>query len=142
MHFQAGQDVRKKLCVVFAMTDGAQILGYYSLSNASVPAEALPDDIRKKMPKSYSQLPVTLLGRLAVDNAQKGKGFGKVLLIDALNRSYKAADSAIGSIGVVVDPLDVEAHSFYKSFGFIALEDSEKMFLPMKTISLLIDRLD
>jgi hypothetical protein len=38
-------------------------------------------------------------------------------------------------MAVVVDPIDEEAVSFYKKYGFIELPGSGKMFLPMNTIA-------
>jgi hypothetical protein len=58
-------------------------------------------------------------------------------LIDALKRSFFVAGESLGSIGVVVDPLDEDAVAFYKKFGFIVLPDSGKMFLPMADVGLL-----
>jgi GNAT superfamily N-acetyltransferase len=135
LHFQAGQDAKRKLCVVFVLFEGVEIKGYYTLSNSSIPAELAPDAIKKKMPGSYKALPVTLLSRLAVDKKYKGQGLGTILLIDALKRSYEVATQSLGSIGVVVDPLDEETILFYQKFGFILLPDSGKMFLPMADIA-------
>jgi GNAT superfamily N-acetyltransferase len=132
---QASQDVRRKLCVVFAMFEGTIIKGYYMLSNASIPAELIPEGIKKKMPRSYQALPVTLLGRLAIDEKFKGQGLGGILLMDALKRSYQIASQSLGSIGVIVDPLDIEALAFYEKFGFINLPDSGKMFMPIADIA-------
>jgi GNAT superfamily N-acetyltransferase len=132
---QASQDVKRKLCVVFVLFEDTTIQGYYTLSNASVAAEGIPEAIRKKMPGSYKALPVTLLGRLAIDTRFKGRGLGSIILIDALKRCYEIASTIIGSIGVVVDPLDAVA--FYHKFGFILLPDSGKMFLPMADIAAL-----
>ena len=137
LHTQASQDVKRKLCVVFVMVEDTTIKGYYTLSNASIPAEMVPEVIRKKMPGSYKALPVTLLGRLAVDLKFKGQGLGSILVIDALKRSFSVAAESLGSIGVVVDPLDEDATAFYKKFGFILLPDSGKMFLPMADVALL-----
>ena len=134
-HTQASQDVRRKLCVVFAMSKDVTVLGYYTLSNASVPAELMPEAIRKQMPKSYEVLPVTLLGRLAADKKFTGQGLGSILLIDALKRSFEIASKSLGSIGVIVDPLDSDAIAFYEKFGFILLPDSGKMFLTMDVIA-------
>lgn len=134
LHLQASQDVIRKLCVVFAMFEAKTIKGYYTLSNASVPAEMMPESLRKKMPKSYEALPVTLLGRLAIDAKFKGQGLGGILLVDALKRSYDSS-RILGSIGVIEDPLDSEAVSFYEKFGFILLPGSGKMFLPMADIA-------
>jgi GNAT superfamily N-acetyltransferase len=135
LHLQASQDVKRKLCVVFALFEDTTIKGYYALSSASVPADLVPDIIKKKMPRSYENLPVTLLGRLAVDLKFKGQGLGAMMLLDALKRSFEIASHSLGSIGVVVDPLDSEAIAFYEKFGFVLLPDSGKMFLPMTDIA-------
>ena len=58
-----------------------KVEGYYTLSNAAVPRELVPEEIRKKLPPSYENLPATLLGRLVVDVASKSMGLGKDLLI-------------------------------------------------------------
>jgi len=41
-------------------------------------------------------------------------------------------------MAVIVDPISDSARSFYNKYGFIALKDSSKMFLPMNTIKKLI----
>jgi len=135
LHKQANQDVKRKLAACFVIRDGQTDLlkGYYTLSNNSIPLEVIPDEIRKKLPKSYKTIPTTLLGRLAIDHNYQGQGIGKLLLIDALKRSYELS-KAIGSFAVIVDPLDSEAEHFYEKYGFIKLPDSKKMFLPIKTI--------
>ena len=134
-HEQANQDIKKKLSACFVKEDNETglVQGYYTLSNSSVPKDFIPFEIQKKLPPSYSSIPVTLLGRLAVDSRFHGKGIGKLLLLDALYRSYDLSKQ-IGSFAVIVDPLDSEAKDFYSKYGFINLPDSGKMFLPMKTI--------
>lgn len=134
-HNQAKQDVKRKLtaCFVWEDAESGLVKGYYTLSNSGVDPKYIPDSFRKKLPTSYDPLPTTLLGRLAVDVRFQGTGAGKLLLIDALRMSFEATGS-IGSYAVVVDPLDGEAERFYTKFGFIALPDSGKMFLPMRTI--------
>ncbi|HSV36368.1 MAG TPA: hypothetical protein VLI46_12475 [Ramlibacter sp.] len=52
----------------------------------------------------YPQLPVTLLGRLAVDQRMKGRGIGQFLLMDALRRSLEAAAN-IAAMAVLVDAI-------------------------------------
>ncbi|MAT54663.1 MAG: GNAT family N-acetyltransferase [Saprospirales bacterium] len=135
---QVKQDIKRKLAACFVLSNKEnEIKGYYTLSNAGIPREQIPENIRKKLPRAYYSLPVTLLGRMAVDERYKGQGLGKLLLIDALKRAFEAS-GIIGSMAVVVDPIDAEAVSFYQRFGFILLPDSGKMFLPMKTIELLM----
>jgi predicted GNAT family N-acyltransferase len=134
LYKQAGQDMDRMLAAVFVMTESELIKGYYSLSSNSIKRDLVPEIILKKLPKSYNDLPTTLLGRLAIDIRFKGQGLGKLLLIDALKRSYDNSKTSSGSMAVVVDPLDEEAEKFYRKFGFLALPDSKKMFIAMKTV--------
>lgn len=134
----ASQDVKRRLATVYVRVEETVLAGYYTLSSIGVPRSLVPDIIREKMPPSYSQLPATLIGRLAVDNRFQGQGKGRLLLMDALKRSLFASESAIGSYAVVVDPIDDAAIDFYRKFGFACLETSDRLFLPMKVIRSLI----
>ena len=120
LHKYASQDIKRNVSACFILPkDNAYIIGYYTLSNDNIPQEELPEEIKKKLPKSYSYLPTTLLGRLAVDKNFKGQGMGELLLLDSLQRCYDASIT-IGSMAVVVDPLDAEAVTFYRKYGFVA----------------------
>ncbi|HZW77231.1 MAG TPA: GNAT family N-acetyltransferase [Flavobacteriaceae bacterium] len=136
LHTQANQDIKRKLsaCFVVSELETNLVKAYYTLSNSSIPLDDVPEDIRKSLPKSYTSIPTTLLGRLAIDDRFQGKGLGKLVLVDALKRAFEISKS-IGSFAIIVDPLDTEAESFYKKYGFIKLPDSGKMFLTMKTVS-------
>lgn len=138
---QAGQDVKRKLSVCFVLVDKSTdlIKGYYTLSNNSIPLSCFPEQIRKKLPRSYKSIPTTLLGRLAIDEKFKGKGLGTILLIDALRRCYEISNE-IGSFAVVVDPIDSEAELFYEKYDFIKLPDSKKMFITIRTLKELFEK--
>ncbi len=137
-HFQAKQDVKRKLAACFVLVDDDHVVkGFYTLSNAGIPREVVPDEIKNKLPKTYTSLPTTLLGRLAVDRNYSRQGLGELLLLDALKRSYDTSINNVASMAVIVDPIDESAVRFYKKYGFIELLDSGKMFLPMKTIEAL-----
>lgn len=139
LHRQAGQDMKKGLAVAFVLIDtndtSKTVKGYYTLSNGSVATDTLPENVRKKIP--YPDAPITLLGRLAIDESSMGQGFGRELLIDALKKSFKGSQE-VGSIAVIVDPIDESAISFYEKYGFQLL-DSERMFLSMGTIKLITE---
>jgi predicted GNAT family N-acyltransferase len=108
------------------------------LASNSIAQDLIPAEFQKKLPNSYKSITTTLLGRLAIDNRFQKKGVGKLLLIDALRRSYDISKS-MGSFAVVVDPIDIDAENFYDKYGFIKLPDSGKMFLPMNTIRTLFE---
>jgi len=137
---QAGQDIKRKLsvCFVLADSDTKVIQGYYTLSNSSIPLSSFTEQIQKKLPKSYKSIPTTLLGRLAIDKKYQGNGIGKILLMDALKRSYGISNE-IGSFGIIVDPIDDNAKGFYQKYDFIELPDSKKMFIATQTLKELFD---
>ncbi|MBI1305383.1 MAG: GNAT family N-acetyltransferase [Bacteroidetes bacterium] len=135
----AGQDVKRKLAACFVASDEKKVVkGYYTLSNGSVPMANVSEEIYQKLP-TYKDLPVTLLGRLAIDKTVQGTGLGELLLIDALKRSL-GLSSLIGSFAVIVDPINSSAEKFYSKYGFIKLPDNGKMFLSMATIRLGFER--
>jgi len=137
---QARQDADKNIAAPFVLTvpSGQQVLGYYTLSACLVNASELPEALIKKLPR-YPQLPVTLLGRLAVDQGMKRKGLGEFLLMDALRRSLAAA-ADFAAMAVVVDAKDEAAEAFYKHFSFMPLhERPRRLFLPIKTVVGLFD---
>jgi predicted GNAT family N-acyltransferase len=140
LYFQANQDMKKNLSACFVWSDSQtqRIKGYYTLSSNSIPIETVTEQYRKKLPPAYHSIPTILLGRLAVDICFQKMGTGKLLLIDALKRSYNLSKS-LGSFAVAVDPLDDSVRRFYGKYGFIALVDSGKMFIPMNTVKQLFE---
>ena len=110
----------------------ASAKGYYTLSNHTVVYESLPKDQSKGLPRS--DVPVVLIGRLAVDSSIQGKGLGEFLLIDALRRAEYLADR-IGIRAVEVDAINEAAKRFCGRYGFLSLTDDPRhLFLPMKVI--------
>ena len=136
---QASQDVKRKLSVCFVFHEKNVVKAYYTLSSGSIPLEDVPHKYAKRFPKSYTAVPVILLGRLAVDKTHKGKGYGEYLLVDALKESYDVSRKKIWATAVIVEPVNNDAEQFYAKYGFIKLEESGKMFLPMNTISKLFE---
>ena len=115
-------------------------LGYYTLSCYSISAKELPPSIAKRLPP-YPEVPAILLGRLAIHQDLEGKGYGKALLVEALERCFKISKT-VGALGVVVDAIDEKANAWYQKFGFAPFPDSKnRLFLPMSTISELVGAL-
>jgi GNAT superfamily N-acetyltransferase len=92
LKLRAGQFDRKGLARTFVAVRPAptQVLGYYALSSHRVRFDALPEDQAKGLPKI--DVPVILLGRLAVERTMQGQGLGSFLLIDALLRALQVAN--------------------------------------------------
>jgi len=140
LRHQASQDVRKHVAAVFALVEGDKpaVLGFFTLSATSVRLSDLPESTAKKLPR-YPLVPAILLGRLAVDRSRRGKGYGELLLIDALKRCLGAKD--IGWMALIVDAEDEEAVAFYERYHFIRFSPaSNRLFLPRATIASLAPR--
>ena len=110
------------------------VIGFYTLSMADVASAALRPHERHHLP-GYD-LPIGLIGRLAVDRNARGRGFGQVLLIDALGQ-IATASLLLGCLGVAVDAKHESARDFYRHFGFVELNEAgwpRRMYLPMATV--------
>ena len=134
LHVQAGQDATRKVAAPFVLVDAdGNIAGYYTLSAYAVRLGGLPQAVARRLPK-YPLIPATLLGRLAVSQAHQGRKLGRLLVMDALFRSWKSS-AAVASVGVVAEAMNDAARAFYVSHGFLPLADQpRKVFLAMRTI--------
>lgn len=139
LRMQARQEMDRDVAVVYVLLPAGEanaIAGYYSLSSTAVRLADLPEATRKRLPR-YPLVPATLLGRLAVDRAHRGQGFGEWLLIDAMQRSL-ATSRSVASVAVIVDAKDDGGAAFYARYGFAAFPDQPlRLFLPMRTIAVL-----
>ncbi|MFO0912054.1 MAG: GNAT family N-acetyltransferase [Pirellulales bacterium] len=131
---RAVQFDRRDLSRTFVATrpDEVVVVGYYAISTHRVVFDALPGAESKGLPRL--DVPVVLIGRLAVDQSVQGQGLGALLLVDALRRSLQISEQ-VGIRAVKVDALDDAAKNFYLQFGFRSLlDDPRHLFLPMHEI--------
>jgi GNAT superfamily N-acetyltransferase len=137
LHRQASQDLRKRAAVPLVITPDHRIIaGFYTLSQYAIDLGAVPPDVARKLPR-YPLVPATLLGRLAVGLAFRGRGLGETLLMDALHRSLQSSKQ-VASAAVLVEAKDEAAEGFYRKHRFVSLTTPERrLFLPMATIALL-----
>jgi hypothetical protein len=71
---------------------------------------------------------------LAIGSSHRGKNLGRLLLMDALHRSWRNT-SEVASVGVLVEALDETARAFYLHHEFKQLQDHpNKLFIAMATI--------
>jgi GNAT superfamily N-acetyltransferase len=132
---RASQELKKLVSTPYVLTDSPerQVLGYYCLSSYSIASTELDESTAKKLPR-YPLLPAIMLGRLAVDSGYQGKGYGDLLVADALKRSLELSKQ-LASFAVVVDAIDQGAARFYQRHGFIEFPDDPlKFYLPVATI--------
>ncbi|WP_309623299.1 GNAT family N-acetyltransferase [Novosphingobium sp.] len=116
----------------YAVCAGTRVAGYYCVAAGSVERAKAPGKVRRNAPDA---VPVSIIGRLAVDRAFAGQGLGTDLLSDALRRIALAAQS-IAIAAVLVQAKDDAARGFYlRCAEFIEFpEDSRTLFLPIETV--------
>lgn len=136
LHVQAGQDAKRKVAAPFVLVEpDGNVAGYYTLSAYAIRLSELPPDVARKLPK-YPLIPTTLLGRLAVSQAHQGQKLGRLLLMDALFRSWKNT-AKVASVGVIAEVHNDAARDFYLRHKFVPLLDHpRKLFIAMRTIQM------
>ncbi|MCE9521283.1 MAG: GNAT family N-acetyltransferase [Alphaproteobacteria bacterium] len=114
-----------------------RVVGYYAISAAMEQRIGLPSaKLRRGMP---DQVPLLLIGRLAIDAGHQGKHLGTDLLIDALKRCLAASQIA-GARGVVAHAIDDNAVGFYTRHGFQLSPLGERvMLMPIETVRSLLE---
>ena len=107
------------------------VVGYYAISTAMEERQALPNaKLRRGMPL---QVPLLLIGRLAVDVSVRGQGLGADLLADAVRRCCAAAEIA-GARAIIAHAIDDDAVNFYLHHGFVQSSLGERlMLLPIES---------
>ena len=138
-HRYAGQNqFRHHVGVTYVAVEDGRLLGFTTVSAASLDADDLPE--RGKLPPY--PLPILRVARLAVGEAQRGRGIGRVLLRFCVELAEKMRDE-IGCVGVVVDSKSGSTE-FYRRLGFTPVEEEEgsaaqipqptMMFLPLGSV--------
>lgn len=131
---------KNRIGKTFVYENENRVVGFYTISMASIEYKLIPEKYRVKLPKY--PIPAARIGRLAVDKYYQGQKIGQLLLIDALYRIYKLSEQ-IGTFAVIVDAKDNHAKNFYLRFGFIPYEDRPlSLFLPIKSIQSLFEHDD
>lgn len=140
---RALRDMRSKTSAtrVLLLESKVEIVGYYTLTAASIPFDKVPDAVIKKIKLTkYPTVSATLLARLARDTRWRGHGIGELLVIDALRRAYDQT-AHIGAALILVDAIDDEAAEFYQAFGFSPFPEKRlELFMPMAMIKPLLNK--
>lgn len=111
---------------------GEIIVGCHTLAVGQVILEDAPDRLKKGLAKH--PIPIMLLARLVTDRRWQGRGVGKALLQDAMQRTLQAADIA-GIRALAVHAKDEEARRFYEHFDFVpSPADPMHLFVLLKDV--------
>lgn len=112
--------------------DATQILGFYSLSPASVEFARTPDVVKRGLARH--DVPAFRLGRLAVDRTRQRQGLGGQLLLAAGRRCLRASQE-VGGVALLIDAKNKSVANWYASYGAIPLLDTPlSLLLPLATI--------
>jgi GNAT superfamily N-acetyltransferase len=129
---QASQDVKRLVASCFVAVEAAtgRIAGYYTLAATGVPANDLPFQELRRLPR-YPVLPAALVGRLAIDQHFRRQGLGSALLADPALRVVRGD---VKAFALIVEAKDEEAVAFYRLQGFQPFASRPlSLFLPLGT---------
>ncbi len=116
----------------FVICEGNKVVGYYALATGGEEPANVSPDLAENMPK---QIPLLVLGRLAIDERYQKQGLGKALLKDALAR-YLGISREVGTRALLVHAIDEDAAGYYRQFGFQRFPDgSLTLFLSTEQIA-------
>lgn len=117
--------------------DSSHVLGYYSVSPASVEFIRTPNLVKQGLARH--DVPVFRLGRLAVNLSAQGKGLGGQLLLSAGRRCLRAAQE-VGGVALLIDAKNSDVASWYAGYGAISLLDAPlSLLLPLSTIRMALE---
>lgn len=116
----------------YVVCSGGRVVAYFCIAAGAVERAAAPGRLRRNAP---DVIPVSVIGRLAVDQSFQGKGLGADILSDALRR-IAIASQTIGISAVLVHAKDENAKRFYMNCAEFKEfpEGSRTLFLPIETL--------
>lgn len=130
----ACQHIEKGLSKTFVLINTenpTEIIAYMSLEVCEVLADDIPHPWTKKYP---NRIPAAKLAKLAVLQDRQRKGYGELLLIDAMQKTLNVAQK-MGVAGLFVDAKNEHAKAYYQQFGFLSLpEHLDNLFMPLATL--------
>jgi len=117
--------------------DASLVLGFYSLSPASVEFSRSPAIIKRGLARH--DVPVFRLGRLAVDRSMQCRGVGGQLLLSAARRCLRASQD-VGGVALLIDAKNDGVANWYAGYGALPLLDTPlSLLLPLSTIRTVLE---
>jgi GNAT superfamily N-acetyltransferase len=119
-------------------SDKTKVLGFYSLSPASVEYARAPEIVRRGLARH--DVPGFRLARLAVDRRMQGRGLGGQLVLAAGRRCVLAA-LEVGGVVMVIDAKNERVARWYARYGAVPLLDAPlSLLLPLATIEAVLKK--
>ena len=114
----------------FVVCGDMRVAGCYALALGQVSRSGAPGNITRGMP---DPIPMMILARLAIDRSHQGRGLGRDLVRDAVERTLRVSMDA-GVRGLLISAIDEKARQFYQQLGFVASKgDDHVLMLRLKT---------
>jgi GNAT superfamily N-acetyltransferase len=131
---QAHEHGSAKTFVAVPDGDEARVLGFYTLSAASVAFSRTPEVVRRELGRY--EVPAFRLGRLAVHRAVQRQGLGGQLLLAAGRRCLRAAQE-VGGVALLIDAKNEAVAEWYAGYGAVRLLDAPlTLLLPLATVKI------
>jgi GNAT superfamily N-acetyltransferase len=113
-------------------SDNHTILGFYSLSPASVSYATTPEIVRHGLARH--DVPAFRLARLGVHRQVQGQGLGGQLLLAAGKRCLRAS-AEIGGVALLIDAKNEKVARWYAGYGAVPMLDTPlSLLLPLTTV--------
>lgn len=135
---------------LFVMVSGdGEIIGFHAINAHAVHYTDLPNKPFARTRPGHGMIPAAFIAMIGRDARFRGQSYGADLLVDALRKIARAAET-LGLAVVLLDVLDcgdaqkvAARKAIYGGFGFVALTSNPlRMYLPMSVVFTLIAEID
>jgi hypothetical protein len=135
---------------LFVMVSGdGETIGFHAINAHAVHYADLPKKPFARTRPGHGMIPAAFIAMIGRDARFRGQSHGADLLVDALRKIARAAET-LGLAVVLLDVLDcgdakkvAARKAIYGGFGFVALTSNPlRMYLPMSVVFALIAEID
>ncbi len=129
-----------KTFVAVPDSDPKVVLGFYTLSPASIEFARTPELLRRGLARH--DVPAFRLARLAVRKDLHGQGLGGQLLLAAGRRCLRAAEE-VGGVVLLIDAKNDRVATWYATFGAVLLLHTPlSLVIPLATLRAALESAD
>lgn len=132
----AWENQRANNATTYVVLDGDAVVAYYAITVAGVAKEAVPPAVASGAPR---QLGAVLLARFAVAEDHQGRGLGRALLVDVLQKSFEISQTVAIKMLLIHCRDDVARDFYLRQAEFLeSPTDPLHLLMPMKDVAALL----